>query len=78
MTEILGSIDKLFLAIPAGSRSAVAFVVLLLLVWSIFRLLRGSAIYIVLILILLPGVWPSLKIIGNDLLRIFGYLIYRI
>ena len=78
MSEILAYIDQLFLKLPAGSRSAAAIVLLLLLFWSIFRLVRGYFIYIILIIILIPSVWPSLKIIGTDLLKTFGYLIYRI
>lgn len=78
MNQVFSFIDNIFLNVPADYRTPAAIFLILLLLWSIYRLVRGYAIYIVLVIILIPGVWPALKIIGLELFKVFGYLIYRL
>jgi hypothetical protein len=71
-------IDKLFMSLPDGYRSLVAVFLLLLLIFSLLRLFKGYFASIIVIIILVPGVWPALKTISKDLLLLFAYIAYRI
>lgn len=71
-------IDRLFNSLPVGYRSLAAIMLLLLLLFSIWRLLKGYGFFIIVILILVPGVWPALKVISKDFLILLGYTLYRI
>lgn len=77
MAFILQIADNLFSSLPPQYRSLAAIVLLILLFFSAWRLLKGYFVYIILILILIPGVWPAFKIIGKDIITIVGYLLYR-
>lgn len=75
---IFNYIDNLFISLPSGYRSAVALAVLVLVFFSLWRLLKGYGIFLLLLIILIPGVWPALKTIGKDILFLFAYLVYRL
>ncbi len=76
--QIFQYVDNLFLAIPPAYRSATALFVLLLLVFSLWRIIKGYGIFILIIIILIPGIWPALKTVGGDLLLLLTYILYRI
>jgi len=78
MLTVFQYIDNLLFSIPNNYRSTVAVIVLLLLAFSIWRFLKGKFVYLLIILVLVPGIWTSVKILFEDFVMLFGYIIYRI
>lgn len=78
MLFIFRFFDSVLAAIPENIRFFVALTVIVLLIWSCWRILKGYFIYIIVILILFPSIWPALKVLGTKIMMLFGYILYRL
>jgi len=66
------------MGISPGYSGLIAILILLLLVWSLWRFIKGNFIWIILIIIFIPATWPALKSLGRMLLIIGEFLLIHI
>ena len=75
---IFTAYDKLIMGFSPGYSGLISLAILLLLVFAIFRFIKGNFIWIALIIIFIPATWPALKSIARILFILLTFLISRI
>jgi len=78
INKIFSYYDKLILGIPAGYSGLLSLAILALLIWALYRFIKGKFIWIILIIVFIPATWPALKSLGRVLLIIAEFLIARV
>jgi len=78
LNSIFAYYDKTIMGISPGYSGLISFVILLLLLWSLWRFIKGNFIWIVLIIIFIPATWPALKSVGRVLLLLGEFLLVHI
>jgi len=78
INSIFSYYDKLITTIPAGYAALLSLAILALLVWALYRFVKGNFIWIILIVVFIPATWPALKSIGRALAYIAGFFLARI
>ena len=78
LSKIFAYYDKVIMGLSPGYSSLISLVILIILVWSLWRFIKGNFIWVVLVLFFVPAAWPALKSIGR-VLEILGlFLIVHI
>lgn len=73
--QIFGYYDKLIAPLSPGMQALVSFILLLVLLWQVYMIIKsGHWIFIALLVILLPGTWPAAKEVGRFFLMILEFL----
>ena len=79
ITEIFNFYDKLIINLPVNSQIIISLLILIFFIWQIFMFIKsGHWIFIVALLLFLPGTTGAIKNIGFVLLSILKSLLIRI
>jgi hypothetical protein len=70
--------DQILSPLPIATQALISFIFLALLVWQIFMIIKsGHWIFIVALIIFLPGTWPAVKQLGYYAWMIIKFFITR-
>jgi len=78
LSKIFSSYDKFIMGISPGYSALISVIILVLLLWSIYRFIKGNFIWIILVVIFIPATWPALKSIGRILFYVTQFLLVKI
>jgi len=81
--EIINAIftyyDKLLETVPITYQATISLVLLLILIWNIYQLIKsGHWIFVAILIFMLPGTWPAARKIGEFVWVIVQGLLMRI
>lgn len=75
---IFSQYDKLIAGFSPATQALISIVLIVFLLWQIFMIFKsGHWIFIVALIIFLPGTWPATKMIGNLVFTLFKFLFVR-
>jgi len=71
--------DSFTAGLPKSSRLALTVFIMVLIIWQLWLIIKkGRWIFLIILVILIPAIWPLLKDLGHYLFIIFKFLITRI
>lgn len=75
---VFNQYDKLIAGFSPATQALISIGLLLFLLWQIYMIFKsGHWIFIVALIIFLPGTWPATKLIGALILTFFKFLFVR-
>lgn len=78
LNTIFSYYDNLIANFSPATQAIISLVLLFVLIGQIYLIIKnGEWIFIVALIVLLPGTWPAAKSVGNLLLIIIKFLIIR-
>jgi len=78
MDWIFNQYDKIIAGFSPTYQALISIALILFLLWQIYMIIKsGHWIFIVALIVFLPGTWPATKFIGNLLLSLFKFLLVR-
>lgn len=79
LNTIFSYYDKVTASLPPSTQALIAVVLLVILVWQIFMIIKsGHWIFIVFLVVLLPGTWPAVRQIGGFIWLAIKFLLIRL
>ncbi|MFA5927346.1 MAG: hypothetical protein WCT32_05760 [Patescibacteria group bacterium] len=76
---IFGYYDKILADMSPSSQAIISLVLLIVLIFQIYHVIKsGHWIFILALIVLLPGTWPAAKHIGNIIITVIKFLLSRI
>ena len=70
LNKVFDYYNKLIGFLPPYLRVVVAVVIILVLIFSFVKFIKKNFVWVIIFFLLLPAVWPSLKVIWNALLSL--------
>ena len=78
LNQIFGFYDQIIANIPVGYQAAISLILVILLLWNIFLIIKsGHWIFITVLIVFLPGTWPAAKKIAELFYLLIKGLIIR-
>lgn len=75
---IFNQYDKLIAGLSPASQALISIALILFLLWQIYMIIKsGHWLFVVALVVFLPGTWPATKYIGNLILMVFKFLLVR-
>lgn len=79
MNSIFSFYDKLIANFTPTNQALISLAILLFLIWQIYLIVKnGHWIFIVALIVLLPGTWPAARHIGNLIITLIKFLFIRV
>lgn len=79
LDKIFSQYDTIISGLSLTNQALLSLALLVFLLWQIYMIIKsGHWVFIVALIIFLPGTWPATKMIGSLVLTVLKFLFVRI